>query len=247
MGIPFGFNILDAGLSIQLVTGQVFRPVSPYEIHTEAQPPLCALQQMPVEEISKEDVANGKIKLDFEDLLGVYRPVTREILIYRRAINHLSKPLDVDARDIEQIVRIHEHCHALIHLGVFLGGDREDLDMMPVTDWGPFLAKRYSFFAAVDIETQEFLAQILTWSVIKSHILQNSLTLEQIFIILMQKQTPIYQIDPSLYQQITSYLPRMLQLLWLYRRENGLSELRKSECSGRVIPCRQVVKAYLRT
>ncbi|BAF59040.1 hypothetical protein PTH_0859 [Pelotomaculum thermopropionicum SI] len=244
--VPSGLDSSDAGISVQFVTGLFFRPASPVEIHTEAQPPFCVQQRTLIEKISEEDVEAGKIKLDFEEFLGVYRPVTREILIYRRAINRFSKLLSIDAKYLEQIVRLHELCHAIVHLGVFRNEDRKYLDMMPVTDWSSFLEKRHSFFAAVDVETREFLAQLLTWHIINSRILEDSPTLEQAFLTLMQRQSPMYQFDHLLYRQGKNYLCRLLQLLWLCQREGGLFHLPKPECSGRAFLCRQVVEAYLK-
>ena len=70
-------------------------------------------------------------------------------------------------KSCSKIVRIHEHAHAVIHLGS--RADKADHDLSALgeagkTDWSAFVRSRALWFTAFPKEIHEFLAQALTYA-----------------------------------------------------------------------------------
>jgi hypothetical protein len=103
--------------------------------------------------------------------------------------------------ELREIVRIHEHAHALVHLGsraddvydhlATFGRDKR-------TDWPDFIHRRTSWFSAFPVELHEFLAQALTYATVQRlSVTRKPATLTQVFDALELKQPHHYRLSAS--------------------------------------------------
>ena len=141
-----------------------------------------------------------------DELLGLYEPAKRRITLYTKGIGHVSERLGVSPDTIRYLVRVHEHAHAVFHLGVdqaksaelaasFLKDDKT-LERETV-------AELSAVFSAVDSYVHEQIAQLITWLVLVSlHEKAGSeptkeacKRLQETFKKLMQRQPPQYRLD----------------------------------------------------
>lgn len=137
-------------------------------------------------------------------LYGTYDPSTRSIDIFVNRIHQDAKTFGVDPNQLLEIVRIHEHAHAVIHLGnrsddvqnqlsAFGGGNR--------TAWSPFIEKRTSWFSRLSTELGEFLAQALTYAAISGMCSpRRADKCREVFDALEAKQPAHYKLSPSVKQ-----------------------------------------------
>jgi len=155
--------------------------------------------------------------IPIDKFLGLYKDATREILIYRPNIVSAADRLKCAPTQLEFIVRLHEYCHALAHIGVFRPEFEPTLSDIP-TNWEKFISERNSFFSSLDESAGELLSQLLTWGILK--VLQprkNAKVLQKVFLTLMDKQRDIYKLDnPSLKTKLNQHL----YLLYLLRKED---------------------------
>lgn len=137
-------------------------------------------------------------------LYGHYDPTTRSIEVFVNRIRQDANAFGAEPEELLEIVRIHEHAHAVVHLGIraddvhdhlsaFGGGDK--------TAWSPFVDERTSWFARFPTELHEFLAQALTHAAL-SHVSapRRSERLREVFDALEAKQAPHYKLSSSVKQ-----------------------------------------------
>jgi hypothetical protein len=91
--------------------------------------------------------------------LGLYDPNTKRIIIFDKGIKRAAEILMASQDDLEQIVRLHEWAHALLHLG--LERDECLTAMLSDSEWAERSRRRDSWFNALDLKVNEALAQLL--------------------------------------------------------------------------------------
>jgi len=134
-------------------------------------------------------------------LYGQYDPTTRSIKIFVNRINQDAKTFGAEPDELLELVRIHEHAHAVIHLGSRADDvhrDLSDFGQSNKTDWSKFLSERTSWFTGFSLELHEFLAQALTYaSVCGLSSQQRSARLRELFDALEAKQPAYYRLSSS--------------------------------------------------
>jgi hypothetical protein len=186
-----GHACADPPLLVQEANLEVFRPSSPAEVYSTDQPAFSP--RSPEEE--------NWIPIDV--LLGRYEAGRRTIKIfYRNVWKYASSHLRCRPADLEYVVRVHEYCHALVHLGASW------LEQAPLlepplgavhTDWKSFLRARAKAFRSLPRDTHELLAQVLCWVAIgtlQPHAWANDL--QEVFLALMSRQPPEYRLAPEI-------------------------------------------------
>ena len=131
-----------------------------------------------------------------EDLYGCYHPSTREIEIFIKRISADHSRFSSTASDLLTIVRLHEHAHAIVHLGagsIDIENRLRTLNELGRTDWDQFLASRDAAFTAIDADTHELLAQAITWACISQR--PEDRRLAEAFLALQERQSPRYRFD----------------------------------------------------
>lgn len=134
-------------------------------------------------------------------LYGRYDPITREIEIFVNRIASDAGMYGAEPDELREIVRIHEHAHAVVHLGsraddgydhfATLGRDKR-------TEWPDFINRRTSWFSGFPVELHEFLAQALTYAAVqKLSVTWNSEKLTGVFDALELKQPHHYRLSAS--------------------------------------------------
>lgn len=103
-------------------------------------------------------------------LYGQYDAFARSIIIFINRIIQDSAMFGAEPDELLTLVRIHEHAHAVIHLGC--GADEFHRAMSAFgnadkTDWSTFCSDRTSWFSAFPVALHEFLAQALTHAAIQ--------------------------------------------------------------------------------
>ena len=98
---------------------------------------------------------------------GRYDAATRSIEVFVDRIKQDARTFGAEPEELLEIVRIHEHAHAVIHLGS--RADKADHDLSALgeagkTDWSAFVRSRALWFTAFPKEIHEFLAQALTYA-----------------------------------------------------------------------------------
>lgn len=109
----------------------------------------------------------GELPIDV--LYGRYEPMTQSIKIFVNRIDQDARVFGARPDELREIVRIHEHAHAVIHLGTRIddiGRDLSALDTNGQTNWSTWVGTRTSWFSAFPSELHEFLAQALTYAAI---------------------------------------------------------------------------------
>ena len=170
---------------VQVALRETFRPKSPLESFSDAQPRL------------KPQTAEEEKLIPIDELLGQYNYKKRSIEIFAKNIIHFAESeLKCDVGSLEYVVRIHEHAHALLHLGV--SWDDEPSLMRNYTegqqtDWKPFLRLRSRAFKSLQSESHEFIAQLISWVVLGVvEPLSERKQLQELFVSLMERQPAKY-------------------------------------------------------
>jgi hypothetical protein len=178
----------DASASIHNLTGNVFLSGNPREIFS---------RDLVAEAAASQSFEKGSIAI--EDLYGQYVPDRRQIEIFVRRLSADYRTFTPSLADLLRVIRLHEHAHAVIHLGIFAGDVEDSLSAMSLdgkTDWDEFLKKRDSAFAEIDSDTHELLAQALTWASVSQH--REDRTLAETFLALQDRQAKKYRFDPAI-------------------------------------------------
>ncbi len=133
-------------------------------------------------------------------LYGRYLPQSRSIDIFVRRIEQDASLFNAEPDELLEIVRLHEHAHAVVHLGSRADDVRCQLSVFDPrstrTAWGAFCDERNSWFSSLPNELHELLAQALTYTAL-SHISadQRAVTLQRVFGSLEAKQPPHYRLS----------------------------------------------------
>jgi hypothetical protein len=118
----------------------------------------------------KPQTAEEEKLIPIDELLGQYDYKKQSIEIFTKNITHFAKSeLNCDVASLEYIVRIHEHAHALLHLGVSWDDEPSLMHNYAEgqqTDWKPFLRLRLRAFKSLLSESHEFIAQLISWMVL---------------------------------------------------------------------------------
>jgi len=137
--------------------------------------------------------------LPIDDLYGYYDPKTRTIVIFVNRIDQDASIFGAEADELLEIVRIHEHAHAVVHLGSRADDIHKHLfsfDGSNKTAWLPFLDDRTSWFVGFPTDLHEFLAQALTYAaILELSAPQRREKLRRVFDSLEAKQPPHYQLS----------------------------------------------------
>ena len=183
-------------VAIQLATDEVFRPSSPMEVYSDERPFF----------VPQDHEQEDWIPIDV--LLGRYIPTERKIKVFRLNIEQYSRhPFNCTAEDLEFIVRMHEYCHALLHLGISLHYDRNLLASYPngrETTWDGFVSSRNAVSSSIDEATHEFLAQTLGWCALNALHSYKAGVLPDLFLKLMEKQPPLYRVSAEVLDKALS-------------------------------------------
>lgn len=104
-------------------------------------------------------------------LYGCYNTRYRAVEIYVNNIRQAAHEYGIPAEDLTEVVRIHMHGHAIIHLGV--GVDELPSELLKLgnkgdTDWGEFALRRRTWFEGQSEEFHEGLAQAVTYAALSS-------------------------------------------------------------------------------
>jgi len=112
-----------------------------------------------------QDLEEGNISTD---ALGTYSPTERLITIYLKKIEAVSNKYQIDEKSLQMVVRIHEFCHALVHLGVRPAEANDKLNGIDQktgeTDWETFIHDRTTIFHQLSDKKHEQVAQAMTYA-----------------------------------------------------------------------------------
>lgn len=155
-------------------------------------------QEMPVWHPTKSDEDDLR---PIDILYGQYDPNARSIVIFRDQIAQHANSFGAEPHELEEIVRIHELAHAVIHLGSRVDDVHDHLSrfgQFKITDWPTFVHTRTSWFSTFSTELHEFLAQALTYTALcKLSSPQRSERLRKVFDSLESKQSRHYRLTPQ--------------------------------------------------
>ncbi len=155
-------------------------------------------QHMPVWHPHNQD-EDGLRPIDV--LYGRYEPTAREIEIFVNRIVQDASMYGAEPDQLCDIVRIHEHAHAVVHLGSRADDVHDHLGTFGQdkrTEWPEFVTRRTSWFSAFPVELHEFLAQALTYATLqKLSTVGRSEKLTQVFDALELKQPRHYRLSVS--------------------------------------------------
>ena len=176
---------------VQASLQETFRPNSPLEVFSDAQPRFRPQSQ------EEEKL------IPIDELLGQYNYRKRSIEIFAKNIIHFAESeLKCDVGRLEYIVRIHEYAHALLHLGVSWDDEpsliRNHTDGQQ-TDWKPFLQTRSVAFRSLRSDFHEFIAQVISWMVIGVlEPLGERNQIQDLFVRLMERQPKKYVLNAEI-------------------------------------------------
>jgi hypothetical protein len=177
----------DAALAVAKLTRNVILCGSPTELFSNKRPAF----------IPKGSDDDGLFPIDV--LYGHYCPETKVIEIFIENIRN-DATLFGTFDDLLHIVRIHEHAHAIVHLGInegFLLATLENLGSDGLTDWNPFTDLRTSIFRHINGPTHELIAQAITYAVALQHpVLEIANRLTRTYLEL-EKRQPEYYVLPQ--------------------------------------------------
>jgi hypothetical protein len=137
--------------------------------------------------------------LPIDVLYGCYDPTTRSIKIFIKRIEQDANLFGAEPSELCEIVRLHEHTHTIVHLGSRVDDVDRDLRRLGPdhgTDWPTLLRERTSRFSALGEDTNEFLAQGLTYAALHKLSGRSERVLE-IFDRLETKQPVRYKLPPD--------------------------------------------------
>jgi hypothetical protein len=125
-------------------------------------------QDMPVWCPATSDEAD---LLPIDVLYGRYTAATKSIEIFINRIAQDAHTFGAEPDELRDVVRIHEHAHAVVHIGSRVDDAHRDLSTLGPggkTDWHKFVGVRDSWFAALPVEIHESLAQSLTYAALRT-------------------------------------------------------------------------------
>lgn len=149
----------DAALAVAKLTRNVILCGSPTELFSNKRPVF----------LPKGPDGDGLFPLDV--LYGHYCPETKIIEIFIENIRNDAHMFG-DFDDLLHIIRIHEHAHSIVHLGIKEGcllATLENLGSEGLTDWNLFTDLRTSIFRHIDGPAHELIAQAITYAVLRQH------------------------------------------------------------------------------
>jgi hypothetical protein len=133
-------------------------------------------------------------------LYGHYDPTNRSIEIFVNRIHQDASTFGAEPNELCEVVRIHEHAHAVAHLGSRFDDVHDHLSVFGQdkrTDWSEFLEQRTSWFNRFPIELHEFLAQGITYAALhRLSVPGRSERLRAVFEALELKQPSHYRLTP---------------------------------------------------
>ena len=177
-------RVTHPAILLQAALQETFRPNSPVEMYSDAQPRFRPLANEP------------ESLIPIDELLGQYNYRKRSIEIFKRNIAYFSNSLACDLTNLEYIVRLHEYGHALFHTGLAWSDEASLMGNYPPgqhTDWKPFLQQRSRAFRSLQSELHEFIAQLLTWMALGVvEPLAERKKLQELFVRLMERQPTKY-------------------------------------------------------
>ncbi|MBZ0259617.1 MAG: hypothetical protein K8F90_03335 [Hyphomicrobiales bacterium] len=139
--------------------------------------------------------------LPIDVLYGIYIAAERRIEIFVNRIRQDAGIFGAHPKELIEIVRLHEHAHAVIHLGV--RGDKVEsefckFDSRGLTDWKKLIDDRTEWFTGFPDGLHELLAQSLTYATICSlGSIEKSTRLRRVFCALEEKQPEHYKLSPE--------------------------------------------------
>ena len=111
------------------------------------------------------DVDSSDDSLPIDILYGCSSPTERATTLFVKRIEQDAPTFGLSYEDLLEIVRMHEHAHAIVHLGV-AAPDIEKLLSANImdgqTEWADFVSVRDKWFARTSSEVHEYLAQAIT-------------------------------------------------------------------------------------
>ena len=149
----------DAAHAVAELTRNVVLCGAPTELFSDKMPAF--IPQGPTED--------GLFPIDV--LYGRYSAETKTIEVYIENIRR-DYALFGDFDAFLYLVRVHEHAHAVVHLGISENDLMEALKNLGsdgVTNWSAFAESRTRTFLQIDSPSHEFLAQAITYAVAKQH------------------------------------------------------------------------------
>lgn len=109
-------------------------------------------EQMTGSKPPMEIAPNAEI-IAIDQCLGLYKPLRKQIVLFRRGIEAAAKILKCEAQDLQHVVRYHEWGHAILHAATDKDGRECDL-------------RNYN---QIDERVHESLAQLLAWRAIEQN------------------------------------------------------------------------------
>ena len=194
----------NPGADVSAATGRYTRPEAMVgEVNDDGQPPAFI------------GVSHRDFPFDFEAVLGFYDPDERRITCFSQGIRFVAEALNVHPDLVERIVRYHEYAHSLHHLGITKTNITPEKanTLLRINDLS---------YREAPKETKEQIAQLTTLVVIRTRHQATSTTPEaqkifdrmlQAFFMLMQRQSDVYRLPPSLRELDLSRLQKKLRLL----------------------------------
>lgn len=217
-------RIKHPAVLVQASPQETFRPNSPVEIFSDAQPRFRP--QAPEEE--------NLIPID--EVLGRYNYRRRTIEIFYKNIAYFAEAeLKCDVSSLEYVVRIHEYAHALVHLGVSWDDEPSlirNYTEGQQTDWKPFLHTRSGAFRSLRSDFHEFIAQVVSWMVIGVlEPLSERHQLQELFVRLMERQPAKYVLKAEILGKALYGDPTLL-LAWARDPLRRRPPIRKDICEA---------------
>lgn len=164
------------------------------------------------------------------DLLGLYQPSERTIIIFEKPIQAAAKRHNWDHAGLREVVRIHEYAHALHHLGCLPSARSRLWEPLSIvkphddfilerdclfdstTDLDLFFGLRTRWFKGLKTREAEFIAQTCT-AVFSDYLetaygprLGDNKSIKSIFWELMTSQPPDYKITP--FSELSDFWPK---------------------------------------
>lgn len=138
------WSLADTLFEVLTQSGWVMRKLPPI-LESNEEPPAWRTRAACNQHCMPEEGFEGPI--DFESVLGIYRPESLDIVIYRRGVLWAADTLSLPEVAIFSVVAIHELAHWAVHC---LGPSRD-------------FKYDTAMFNAVGADTHEMLAQLMTF------------------------------------------------------------------------------------
>lgn len=132
---------------------------------------------------------------------GTYDPSACSITIFIDNIRHDASKFGAEPDDLLAIVRLHEHAHAVAHLGSSIRDAQSELSMFDpagTSAWQQFMDIRTSWFHDISKELYEFIAQALTYAALSHFSSHDKVSrMQKVFCSLEERQPVRYQISET--------------------------------------------------